>query len=189
MKRQARESQQDGPLAASPSFEDAYQITRCVAGARAAAVARVHGLSWDERLDLEQDAALHVWRRLLVFDPEQSSLKSFIENIAANHLASAVRRLRAAKRQVPLIGWSPDHADSGADRIHLQIDVSRVLGKLPPAQRRIGLMLAHKSPSEVSRCEGVSRASVYRVIGQLRDAFTAAGFARCHHRRSVEDRR
>ena len=177
MEQHPQASKENGLPAAGPSFEDAYPIMRRVTGARAAFVAEVYGLSLDERLDLEQDAAFHVWRRLGVFDPSQSSLKTFIEFVVANHLTSAIRRLRAAKRQVPPIWWPPDYVDSGADAIHLQIDVARVLGKLPQAERRVGLMLARKSPSEVSRYAGLSRASVYRTIGQLRVAFAAAGLA------------
>ncbi len=176
-------SHRDGPPVVSPSFADAYPIMHRVAGARAASVAMTYGLSLDERLDLEQGATLQAWRRLGAFDPTQSSLKTFIEYVVANHLTSAIRRLGAAKRQVPYIGWAPDFVDSGADRIHLRIDVSRVLRKLPRAQRQVGLMLVYKSPSEVSRCTGVSRASVYRAIGQLRVAFTAAGLAIGRYRR------
>jgi RNA polymerase sigma factor (sigma-70 family) len=182
MKQHPQTSQENVLPVAGPSFEDAYPIMRRVAGARAASLAEIYGLSLDERLDLEQDAALHVWRRLGIFDPSQSSLKTFVEYVVANHLTSAIRRLRAAKRQVPPTWRSPDYVDSGADAIHLQIDVARVLGKLPEAQRRVGLMLARKPPSEVSRCAGLSRASVYRTIGHLRVAFAAAGIAVGHHR-------
>jgi RNA polymerase sigma-70 factor (ECF subfamily) len=103
MKRYSRKSQRDDPPVVSPSFEDAYPIMRRAAGARAAAVVAMYRLSSDEQSDLEQEAALQVWRSLGVFDPTRSSLKTFVERIVANQMASSIRRLRAGKRQA-----SPD---------------------------------------------------------------------------------
>ena len=185
MKQHPHAVRGDGLPAPNLSFEEAYPIVCRVAGARAASLAAAYCLSLDERLDLEQDAALHAWRRLSVFDPTQSSLKTYIEYVVANHLTSVIRRLRAAKRQIPPTCWQPDYVDSDANAIHLRIDVSRVLRKLPQAQRRVGHMLAHSSPSEVSRCAGLSRASVYRMIGHLRVVFRAAGLEDDRRRQEV----
>ncbi len=175
MKRHFRESQGGGPSVLSLSFEDAYPIIRRVAGARAADVAKMCGLLNDERCDLEQEAVFQVWRKLARFDPTRSSLKTFIERIVANQMASSIRRRRALKRQVQPDERARSHVDCEADSVNLRIDVLRVLDGLRPDERDICQMLADHSAVDVSRRAGISRATIYRMIGHLRVAFTEAG--------------
>jgi RNA polymerase sigma factor (sigma-70 family) len=165
-------------------FDDLYPVIRRVAGARAATVARTCGLSYDERSDLEQDSALEVWRKLSVFDPSRSSIRTFIERIVANRMVSSVRRLRAEKRRTLPSGWTPHRVQSEGHNVNLRIDVLRVLNGLEPGQRDLCRMLSEHSPSEVSRRAGVSRSTIYRIIGELRVAFTDAGLE--HFPRSNE---
>src|SRR2546430_84418 len=98
MKRDAAIPAHGRPPVSPPTFEEAYPIVRRVAGARAATVARVYGLSNDERDDLEQDAALELWRKLGVFDPSRAALKTFIDRVVANQIASIARAQRAVRR-------------------------------------------------------------------------------------------
>jgi RNA polymerase sigma factor (sigma-70 family) len=175
MKRYSQKPVHDRVSGRPRLFDDAYPVIRRVAGVRAAAVARTCGLSDDERADLVQDAALRVWRDLAGFDPSRSSLKTFIERIIANQMTSSVRRLRAEKRQAVLSECQPTRVDCEVDRINLRIDVLRVLNVLRPRQRDLCRMLTDHSASDVSRSVGISRATVYRMIGHLRVVFIEAG--------------
>jgi RNA polymerase sigma factor (sigma-70 family) len=175
MKRYSQKPARDRAAGCPRFFDDAYPVIRRVAGVRAAAVAKACGLSDDERADFEQDAALHVWRKLAVFDPSRSSLKTFIERIVANQMASAIRRLRAEKRQTLPDECARTHVDCEADSVNLRIDVLRVLDGLRPDQRDVCRMLADHSATDVSRRAGISRATIYRMIGHLRVVFIEAG--------------
>jgi RNA polymerase sigma factor (sigma-70 family) len=157
-------------------FDDMYPVIRRVAGVRAAMVARTCGLSFDERADLEQDAALQVWRQLAAFDSSRSSFRTFIERIVTNQMASSVRRLRAQKRQAPPCQRMPRYADCEAGNVNLRVDVLRVLNRLRPDQRDVCRALAEYSPAEISRRAGIARTTIYRMISDLRIAFTDAGF-------------
>jgi RNA polymerase sigma factor (sigma-70 family) len=157
-------------------FDDLYPMIRRVAGVRAAMVARMCGLSYDERADLEQDAALEAWRKLSVFDSSRSSIRTFVERIISNQMASAVRRLRAQRRQAPAYNRTTlRYADCEAGNVDLRVDVLRVLNILRPEQRDVCLMLAVHSPTEISRRAGISRTTIHRMISHLRIAFTDAG--------------
>ena len=175
MKRHSRVSQEDGPPAANPSFNDAYPIMRRVAGVRAADLAKTYGLSSEERSDLEQEAVFQVWRKLAGFDPARSSLKTFIERVVANQMTSFVRRLRALKRHAQPDERARTQVDCEADSVNLRIDVLRVLDGLRPDERDICRMLADHSAIDVSRRAGISRATIYRMIGHFRVVFTEAG--------------
>jgi RNA polymerase sigma factor (sigma-70 family) len=175
MKQYSQKPARDRATGCPRFFDDAYPVIRRVAGVRAASVAKACGLSDDERADLEQDAALQVWRKLAVFDPNRSSLKTFIERIVANQMASAIRRLRALKRQAPPDVHLRTHVNCEADSVNLRIDVLRVLDGLRPDEQGICRMLADHSAVDVSRRAGISRATIYRIITHLRVVFTEAG--------------
>jgi RNA polymerase sigma factor (sigma-70 family) len=175
MKRHSRISPPDLPPVGSTSFEDTYPVVRRVAVARAANVAKMYGLSNDERNDLEQEAVFHAWRKLASFDPTRSSLKTFIERIVASQITSSIRRLRAVKRQAQPDEHARIDVDCEADSVNLRIDVLRVLDGLRPREREICRMLADHSAIDVSRRSGISRATIYRMIGHLRVVFTQAG--------------
>jgi RNA polymerase sigma factor (sigma-70 family) len=169
-KRECRRAPVSGP-----EFDEAYPLIRRVASARATAVARTWGLSQDERDDLEQDATLDLWRKLGMFDPSRSSLKTFIERVVANQMTSAIRRMRALKRQAQPDECARMQVDCEADSVNLRIDVLRVLNGLRPDEQYICRMLADHSAIDVSRRAGISRATIYRMIGHLRIVFTEAG--------------
>ncbi|MBZ5604694.1 MAG: sigma-70 family RNA polymerase sigma factor [Acidobacteriia bacterium] len=175
MKRYFQKPARDRTTGCPRFFDDAYPVIRRVAGIRAAAVAKACRLSDDERADLEQDAALQVWRKLAVFDSSRSSLKTFIERIVANQMTSSIRRLRAEKRQAQPDECVPTHVHREIDTVNLRIDVLRVLDGLRPDQRVVCRMLADHSAADVGRRAGISRATVYRMISHLRIAFTEAG--------------
>ena len=156
-------------------FAEAYPLMRRVAGAHAAATARALGLPNDEQKDLEQGALLEILRKLGTFDSSRASLKTFLERVVASYIASFLRRRRAAKRQAIGAELVADRVHPQLEAVHLRIDISRLLAKLPPRQRGIGLMLAYHSPVEVSRRTGMSRSKIYRTIGELRLVFIEAG--------------
>ena len=175
MKRYSYEPSRDRATGCHGIFDDAYPLIRRIAAVRAAVVAKACGLSDDERADLEQDAAFHVWRKLALFDPSRSSLQTFIERIVANRMASGSRRLRAKMRQAPPATCAPTQIDREADNVDLRIDVLRVLDGLRPDQREVCRMLADYSATDVCLRTGISRATIYRMIGHLRIVFIKAG--------------
>lgn len=167
-----------GSPTSNTTFESVYHTISAIAGARAAGVARLYGLSDADRSDLEQEALFHGWRNLATFDPTRSSLKTFIECIVARKLISLARGIRARKRCVRTDASARTYVDSEADRLNLRIDIFRLLQGLQPDQRDICRMLADSSVTDISRRAGISRATIYRTINRLQVVFTEAGLHR-----------
>jgi hypothetical protein len=62
------------------------------------------------------------------------------------------------------------------DRLPLSIDVARLVTRLPKELACIcGLLMALQSPCEVAAKARISRATLYRRIGQIRAEFAVAG--------------
>lgn len=65
---------------------------------------------------------------------------------------------------------------SAAELMALRIDTNGVVSHLPPGLAAVAQLLAQgEPPSEVARRLGISRATLYRRIGQLRRVFREAG--------------
>jgi DNA-directed RNA polymerase specialized sigma24 family protein len=156
-------------------FARAYPLARRAAAVRAAAaMAFVPSAS---REDLEQQIIIAVWLAISSYDPSRASLRTFVERVSANRMASLIRSLHHSgqSEEVPLENAFGLAAPDG--RNELRTDVTRVLAGVSASDRCIAGSLTYRSAAETSRSMGISRAKVYRAIGRLRDAFTAAGFA------------
>lgn len=158
-------------------FEQSFSATCRLAAVHAATIARLYQLPSDSRQDLEQEALLELWRKRPAYDPRRGSWRTFSERVVANRMTSLVRRLGSGKsghfREEPIanlhgLAAPTDHAD-------LRTDVLRILARASTFDRNVALNLVDHSAIETSQRLRVSRATVYRAIGRLRDAFTTAG--------------
>jgi DNA-directed RNA polymerase specialized sigma24 family protein len=156
--------------------------------AKARQVAHRAGLTRSDLPDLEQDIALHVWQRLGRFDPAKADRGPFLRMLVAHAVATALRgRVRRARRAPAALdaalraggGGPAEPADRGASRraeeAALALDVAAVLASLPPRLRRVAESLQARSVAAAARELGLTRAAVYRRLGELRAAFAAAG--------------
>jgi RNA polymerase sigma-70 factor (ECF subfamily) len=157
------------------TFHLAYPLAMRAAQVRATAAVLSGAVLLADREDIEQEALIACWRALHKFDPRRASLRTFVERIVANQITSAIRRLRAEKRQAHRDVCAPTHVDCKVDSLNLRMDVQRVLEGLGPDQRDVCRMLADHSATDVSRRAGISRATIYRMIGHLRLIFIEAG--------------
>ena len=168
-----------------PSFEQSYSAAKHLAEVRAATVVALFGLPKDARRDLEQEALLELWRKRPAYDAQRGSWRTFSERVVANRMTSLVRRMHSARcgqfREDPLENVRGQAAPN--DRPDLRTDVARVLADASQFDRSVAACLADHSAIETCQKLGVSRATVYRAIGRLRTAFTAAGLATGQRRR------
>ena len=159
------------------SFSETYPASERVSNARALATAARYRLAYQDRADLRQEALLELWRKARLFDVRRSSWPTFAERVVANKLGS-VMRSRCSRRAGSL---QPEPLSGGADAaaprvaIDLCIDIRRVLAAAEPFDRSVARCLIDNSPSEASRELGVGRATVYRAMKKLKDAFAEAG--------------
>jgi DNA-directed RNA polymerase specialized sigma24 family protein len=162
------------------TFEQSYSAMSRLAAVRAATIVNLHGLPADSRRDLEQEALLELWRRRAAYDAHRGSWRTFSERVVANRMASLVRRMHSERsgqfREDPLENILGLVAPN--DGTELRADVSRVLAGVSPFDRGVAVSLVGHSAIETSERLEVSRATLYRAIGRLRVAFSAAGFAR-----------
>ena len=162
-------------------FEQSYPATRRLAAVRAATMVSLFALPQHSGPDLEQEALLELWRKRAAFDPTRGSWRTFAEPVVANRLVSLARRMhsdKAGHRRERQIDEVREMA-APVDLADLRIEVWRVLDRVAPFDRTVALCLIGHSAMETGRTLGVSRATVYRSIERLRDAFAAAGFGPC----------
>lgn len=159
-------------------FGQSYSATSRLAGARAAAIVARYRLPKESRRDLEQEALLELWGKRHAYDPRRASWRTFSERVVANRMTSLVRAMHSKRsgqfREESLEAVGLMAPDSRAD---LCADVSRVLSGVSPFDRKVAIDLIGYSAVETSRRLGVSRATVYRAIDRLRDAFAKAGLS------------
>src|SRR5437868_4787203 len=105
-----------------------YSVANRIAGVLAARALAIYGCQAGELEDLRQEILLELWRKSPWFKAALASWPTFAEKIAANRLASLMRRIRASRagfgRVDPIDGRD---FPARYDDIDLQIDVRRVL--------------------------------------------------------------
>ncbi len=153
---------------------------------KARQVARRCGQSPSELADIEQDITLHVWERLGRFDTDRTDLAVFIRMLVAHATATTLRGRRRWLRRAPQSldailqaedGGMPDpRAWPGPEQaVALTLDVEAVLAILPRRLRRAAKALRNRTVTEAARHLRVSRATIYRRIGEIRRYFEAVG--------------
>jgi DNA-directed RNA polymerase specialized sigma24 family protein len=184
-------------------FLEQYESIRRIADFRAGLLVNTRGFGIGDREDICQELLLHVWNQLPQFDARRSSIRTFACHIVARRTISIARYNFAARRNPRLLSSSLsevladndvdsreyphwvcsacsapriDHgAIKSAQRHEFWRDVDLALTGLPVAIWDAAIALSHSSPAELSRTTGRSRTSLYRVMTQIRKAFSDAG--------------
>ena len=151
--------------------------------------------------DLQQEAALDLHLRLRHYDPTRSSRGTFGQRVVNHRFANLIAERRAGCRDYRACMRSLDEPDGqdglgrfgetlSADeyesrmgrrsmpwvqRAELRADVQRVIALLPPDLAVVAGLLMSVGAVEVARRLNLSRATVYRRIGGIREVFHAAG--------------
>jgi RNA polymerase sigma factor (sigma-70 family) len=169
----------DGRASLESTFQEAYPCARRAAQVHSTAAVLSRAFPLADREDIEQEALTACWRALPRFDPSRSSLRTFVERVIANKIASLGRTRRTVKRTAVLRPL--EEASSCMDErntflaMDLCIDVHRVLETLSPEDHNVALLLTQFSPSEASQIIGIPRSTFYGLVLQLRARFTSAG--------------
>jgi RNA polymerase sigma-70 factor (ECF subfamily) len=167
----------------------------------AARVARRLNLSRDDCDDLRQDLLTEMIDRLRRFDAEKAAVSTFID-LLARHAAyalvrrhRALRRLRAhtislddeinpmARRLAELLTseqgleFAAGEPVDAVDRVELTRDVRHIVAALAPELRSICTLLQAYPAEQACRASGLSRATFYRRLRDIRLRFLLAGLA------------
>ena len=154
-------------------FDLLYPLAKRAAGVRASG-----WLSQNAdigREDLEQEAMLDVWNVLDGFDESRGSLRTFVERVISNRIASIRRGVRANKRTRSADYERLLESPRVFARLELRLDIDRVLAALPGRERMVARLLEEDGPAEIARELQIPRSSVYRSIEHIREAFREAG--------------
>jgi RNA polymerase sigma-70 factor (ECF subfamily) len=157
------------------------------------------GFNESDRHDIEQELALHVWRRLPMEDPTRSSRHTFVARIIDNYVKNLIAGRKAAIRDWRCTAFSLDEeveqengtrfsrgdlidqevvlAATGKVRRDrdLAVDMQRVWDTLSAEHRDICLRLASATVAEVAAAMGKPRTSLYEDIKKLRSLLEASG--------------
>jgi RNA polymerase sigma factor (sigma-70 family) len=154
-------------------FDLAFPLAQRAAKVRAASAKLSHA-DFD-REDLQQEALIGVWGAIDRFDVSRASIRTFVERVVANRIASVLRRSRVGKRA------RRDDYDTAPQpgrlfvTVEFRLDLNRVLETLGRRERKIARLLEEYRPSEIARVLKISRPAVYRSIERIREAFSDAG--------------
>jgi RNA polymerase sigma factor (sigma-70 family) len=162
------------PLSPEALFLMAYPLAHGAAQVRSRNALGGRGTTALDPEDLKQDALLQVWLALSQFDRSRASLRTFIEHVIANKIASVRRSQRALQRTVIRFETVKCHPEAVA--LDTRIDVQTILAKLNTQDRQVAILLAEGTPTEVSRALCISRSTVYERIRSIRRVFVNAGF-------------
>lgn len=152
-------------------FELAYPLAQRAAKVRASSVPRY---SYFDRDDLVQDAVAAVLIALDRYEEPRASLRTYVERVASNAIASTLRRARTEKR-TSVDYWPVAESPRVSLIVELRLDLNRALRALGRPERRVARLLEEYRPGEIARALGISRTAVYRSIDRIREAFVAAG--------------
>jgi len=157
------------------------------------------GFNESDRQDIEQELALHVWRRLPMEDPSRASRHTFVARVIENYAKNLIASRKAASRDYRSNAFSLDEEveqENGTrvprgdlvdqedyivktGRAHrdpdLAVDLQEVLDRLPAEHRDICLKLAAATVAEVAAAMGKPRTSLYEDIKKLRTLLEASG--------------
>ena len=151
--------------------------------------------------DLRQDFALELLQRISGFDPARGSLARFVWVLTDHRVANIRDHEHAQQRDCRQNAWSvnekvksdDDEEERGANMaetacryrsrpdaelLQLRLDVARVLDTLPPHLSRLARSLATEPVASAAQSAGVSRATAYRQVAEIRAAFAKAGLDR-----------
>lgn len=178
---------------------EAYAVTKIRFHARQ--LARTGLFHPQDREDIEQDLMLDLLRRLEDFDPSRASRNTFIARVIENCVATLVEAARAEKRgaqfqhdslQAPVGGdeqsqlvlgdvlpddgglWSA-HGRRWDEAADLKRDLSRSIDALPLRLSALCARLAVDTVTEASRETGMSRPTIYDLLGEVREELLKAG--------------
>jgi RNA polymerase sigma factor (sigma-70 family) len=158
-------------------FEHAYPLALRAARVRAIAAVSSRAIPSADRQDAEQEALTGVWLALSEYDPARAGLRTFIEVVVRTRITSLLRA-HASRGEIESVNAQYVAADGGFRRTELRAEVGQVLDAVSPFDRTVALPLIDCSAIETSQRLRVARATVYRSIARLRDAFTLAGLHR-----------
>ncbi|MAE45215.1 MAG: hypothetical protein CMF63_09660 [Magnetovibrio sp.] len=154
-----------------------------------------------ERDDIRQDLLVEMIARLRRFDPGKASISTFIDLVARNGASAIARRYRREQRLLGMFTASIDDDRSGSDGLSLietlseedglaailggaddafaladlAIDTARAERSLSGPLRDLCALLKTEAPSAAWRKAGLSRATFYRRLRELRLHFRAEG--------------
>jgi RNA polymerase sigma factor (sigma-70 family) len=153
----------------------------------------------DEIEDFEQELMLHGWRILPRFDPEvQVPLQCFL-NQAIHRQAISLLRGRRGWARIPrgmeasyeelcetlggscvedqLVQADASQTVTPHEDLMVSLDLRSVFERLPERQQTLVKLLQSHTVSDAARKMGVSRAVVYTLLTDVRDALRKAGYA------------
>ena len=153
-----------------------------------------YGFTRSDLEDIRQELYLRLHRNLPQHDPMKGGKATFVDRVLRSAVRDLIRRQVATKRDHAMCTASldspypggygtlgdsitdTDSTPSHTDRIHLVIDVQRVVAGLDQDLQSLCHALSmQKTPTEIAREHGICRQTFYARRMRLRRAFEDAG--------------
>jgi RNA polymerase sigma-70 factor (ECF subfamily) len=168
---------------------------------KAAQLAGCYGFRWADREDIQQELWLDAFVRFRRFDASRSSRRTFLCRVVNHRIATLIKTRSASCRDFtrcqrsldePVtrdrFGQLGDAVSAGeytsqlgrpslswGEHAELRADIDKAIALLPAEQATIAKLLESAGVGEIARQLAVPRATIYRRIAAIREAFGAVG--------------
>lgn len=124
-----------------------------------------YGYSPSDRLDLEQELAMHVATHMGRYDKGRGTRGAFVDRMVTNKIASIiehrVRLKRDPRRERPLReDFEPARGDGAQAAEDLRMDMTEALSALEPGLQQLAELLKDQTVADVIRQTGLTRQEV-----------------------------
>ncbi|HEX7816975.1 sigma-70 family RNA polymerase sigma factor [Dyella sp.] len=134
-------------------------------------VAGIYAGSREDRLDLEQEISVQLWRAFASYDERKAKFSTWLYRIALNVAISQVRRRRDDGRVEPLeahhlAGLASEVPEEPDERL---VALYRFIGELDALQRALMLLyLEDRSYPDIADILGISETNVATKINRIK---------------------
>lgn len=131
--------------------------------------------------DARQDLAVALLAARAQYDPAHAGAVAFAETVTRRAAIKIARSRLAAKRHAGRVvrlaapAELADPADNPTERAAVVADVATVVATLPPDLRDVAEALTAGTVAAAAQALGVSRATVYHRVREIRSRFARAG--------------
>lgn len=178
------------------TVETFLSTLQTAAACHAGRIARSLHLSTDDREDVRQDILVEMIARLGRFEVEKAAIATFIDLLARHSASAAVRRYRTQQHRLRASLSLDDEADPMARKLtrtlsteqalgspagepvartEMKRDVRHIVAALTPELRSLCALLQAQPTEQACRSSGLSRATFYRRVREIRLRFLIAG--------------
>lgn len=126
----------------------------------------------DEIEDLEQELMVFVFAKLNIFEPQKSTLSTFVSNVLKNKVRNLIKKRKSQKSEYSHSIFSLDDSIQTSDnceRLFETVDINVFIhNKIPKNLQQTCELLKDFTVDEIAKMLGKSQSAIYRHVERIR---------------------